>query len=71
MKESVAISQQDLTIMRDAVALNPSTIIDSAGDNNRPLQMIGSRTVRSYNEFDNSNNKKRKSKSNYIDPSSS
>ena len=64
------ISQQDLTIMRDAVALNPSTMIDSAGDNNRPLQMIGSRTVRSFNDFDNSNKKNRKSKSNYIDPSS-
>lgn len=52
MKQPVLISQRDLTILRKSVALNPNTIINSYGNNNRPMHPMNSRTVRSYKGYD-------------------
>ena len=52
MKEIVAMSQSDLTIIRKSVAMNPSTIINSFGNDNRPLQLLNSRTIRWYKGSD-------------------
>ena len=46
------MSEHDLAILRKSVALNPVTIINSLGNDNRPLQSIGSRTVRWYKGLD-------------------
>jgi hypothetical protein len=48
MKESVSISLSDLNKLRKSVTFYPKTIINKAGNDNRPLQPLGTRIVYSY-----------------------
>lgn len=52
MKEHVAISTTDLNLMRSSVTYYPKTIINSAGNDNRPVQPLGTRIVYSYEGVD-------------------
>jgi hypothetical protein len=47
-EQPVFLSSEDLTNLRDSVAAFPGTIIDSQGDNNRPIQSLNGRTVLRY-----------------------
>ena len=53
MEEPVRISQNDLSILRNAVKGNPNTIIDGTTFNdNRPIQPLKGRTIRRYSGYD-------------------
>jgi hypothetical protein len=51
MKQSITLSQYDLSILRKSVSKNPNTII-SKGNDNRPVQPVGSRVILSYDGTD-------------------
>jgi hypothetical protein len=51
MKQPITLSQYDLSILRKSVSKNPNTII-SKGNDNRPLQPVGSRVILSYEGTD-------------------
>lgn len=52
MKESVSISVSDLSKMRKTVKLYPKNIVNSLGNDNRPVQPLGDRIVYSYEGTD-------------------
>lgn len=52
MKQSIVLSRYDLSHLRKAVKYYPGTIINALGNDNRPVQPIGSRTVYSYDGVD-------------------
>ena len=52
MKESISISVQDLNKLRKTVKYYPKTIINKAGNDNRPVQPLGTRVVYSYEGTD-------------------
>jgi hypothetical protein len=51
MKQPITLSQYDLSILRKSVSKNPNTIT-SRGNDNRPVQPVGSRVILSYEGTD-------------------
>jgi carbonic anhydrase len=47
-EQPIRISRTDINLIRDSVAMTPSTIISSGGNDNRPIQALNGRTVRHY-----------------------
>jgi carbonic anhydrase len=51
-EQPVRISSNDLMLLRNSVKGNTNTIIDPAGNDNRPIQSLNKRAIRRYNGID-------------------